>query len=222
MHDCAGRSRSVILKKTARVGAMALCACALFTGCGQKRLTEDSVRRFVDAADDAFIHGNADAICRARSNEFVLTATEFALAGDRIVSGAAEAEKIAAERQEAHEPIAGKTVKLGLREFCAMAYQSRAYFERATLERGPLQIGIDPGGTKAVVRAHYTVKEPVEAYGDSPLSYGDHTEHQVATKQTESDDESTVILDENGEMKFAATTSVSKWFRLPSERDSRL
>ena len=210
------------MKKILRGATIVLCVCALLPGCGQKRLTEDSVRKFVDAADEAFTHGNAGAICRARSDDFALTATEFELAGERIVSGAAEAEKIAAERQDAHELNEGKTVKLTLREVCAMAFQSRAYFKRATLQRGPLQISIDPSGTRAVVLAHYTVKEPIEVYGDSQLSHKDHTEHQVATKQTESDDESIVVLDKDGELKFAATKSVSKSFHIPSERDSRL
>jgi hypothetical protein len=213
---------SAILNQALRGATIVLSACALLCGCGQKRLTEASVRKFVDAADEAFTRGNADAICSARSDDFVLTATEFALAGERIVLNVAEAEKIAAERQDAHELIEGKNVHLNSREFCAMAYQSRAYFRRATLLRGPLQITLDPSGIRATVRAHYTVKEPVEAYRDSPLSYKDSTEHQVATKQTESDDESLVILDKAGEMKFASTKSVSKWFRIPSERDSRL
>ena len=199
-----------------------LCVCSVLPGCGRKHLTEASVRDFVDAADEAFTKGNADAICRARSHDFLLTDTEFAPAGDRIVADFAEARRIAAEREAAHELIIGKRATLRLKELCALAYESRAHFKRTKLQRGPLQITIDPDGKRAVVRAHYTLWEPIEVRGDSPLSYADSVEHQIATKQTESDDESVVILEQDGKTRFAATTSVSQWFRVPSQRDSRL
>jgi len=199
-----------------------LCVFSLLPGCGHKRLTETSVREFVDAADEAFKKGNVTAICDSRSSDFVLTVTEFALAENRIVADYAEAQRIVAEREAAHELIQGKTQTVKLKELCALAYESRAQFRRTRLQRGPLQIAIDPDGKRAVVRAHYTTWEPQETRGDSPLSYKDSVEHQLATKQTESDDESIVILNSNGDVRFAATTSVSKWFRVPSQRDSRL
>lgn len=199
-----------------------LCACGLLAGCGHKKLTEESVRKFVDAADEAFTKGKVTAICDARSDDFMLTVTEFALAENRIVADYAEAQRVAAEREAAHELVKGKTQTVKQKELCALAYQSRAQFRRTRLERGPLQITIDPDGKRAVVRTHYTTWEPEDVRGDSPLSYHDSVEHQVATKQTESDDESVVILDPHGELRFAATTSVSKWFRVPSQRDSRL
>jgi hypothetical protein len=199
-----------------------LCACGLLAACGRKQLTEASVRQFVDAADEAFVKGKSGAICNARSRNFVLTVTEFDLAPNRIVADFAEAQQIVAEREAAHELITGKTSALKLRELCFDAYFSRAQYKRTKLQRGPLQITIDPDGRRAVVRAHYTIWEPVEARGDSPLGgYTDSIEHQIGTKQTEADDESVVIL-EDGVPKFAATTSVSKWFRIPSQRDSRL
>lgn len=202
--------------------ALTLCACGLLAGCGHKQLTEALVRKFVDGADQAFTKGNVVAICESRSEDFVLTVTEFALAGNRIVADYAQAQQVAAEREAAHELVQGKTQTVKLKELCALAYESRAQFRRTRLERGPLQIAIDPDGKRAVVRAHYTTWEPEEVRGDSPLSSRDSVEHQVATKQTESDDESIVILDPHGEPRFAATTSVSKWFRVPSQRDSRL
>jgi hypothetical protein len=176
----------------------------------------------VDTADEAFLKGKVAAICDARSRNFVLTVTEFDLAPNRIVADFAEAQQIVAEREAAHELIAGKTSTVKLKALCFDAYVSRAQFKRSKLQRGPLQITIDPDGRRAVVRAHYTIWEPVDARGESPLGgYVDSAEHQIATKQTESDDESVVILEDGGP-KFATTTSVSKWFRIPTQRDSRL
>jgi hypothetical protein len=204
-----------------RNATILLCAW-LLAACGHKQLTEASVHKFVDAADEAYVKGRAGAVCDARSRNFVLTVTEFDLAPNRIVADFAEAQQIVAERDAAHELITGKTSTFKLRDLCLDAYLSRAKYKRAKLQRGTLQITIDPNGQRAVVRAHYTIWEPVEARGDSPLGgYVDSVEHQVGTKQTETDDESVVIL-EDGEPKFAATTSVSKWFRIPSQRDSRL
>jgi hypothetical protein len=110
---------------------------------------------------------------------------------------------------------------LDRRQFCAMAFEAREYYKRATMERGPLAITIDADRNKATVRAHYTVKEPVYAYADSPHSHRDRTEVQTATRQTETDDESVVIV-EDGELKFASTSSVSKSFLIAKQRDRRL
>ena len=198
-----------------------LCLWPL-VACGHKGLTEASVHKFIDAADEAYVKGRAGAVCDARSRDFVLTATEFDLAPNRVVADFAAAQQVVAEREAAHELIAGKTSTFKLRDLCLGAYLARAQYKPAKLQRGPLQITIDPNGQRAVVRTHYTIWEPVEAPGDSPLGgYVDRVEHQLATKQTETDDESVVIL-EDGAPKFSATTSVSKWFRIPSQRDSRL
>ena len=86
-----------------------LCASGLLGGCGHRNLTEESVRKFVDAADQAFTKGNVVAICEARTDDFVLTATEFALAENRIVADYAEAQRVAAEREAAHELLKGTT-----------------------------------------------------------------------------------------------------------------
>jgi hypothetical protein len=205
-----------------RSAIILLCVCGTLTACGHKKLTEASVRQLVDSADAAFIKGKAAAICDARSRNFVLTVTEFDLAPNRVVADFDEAQQIVAEREAAHELITGRTSTVKLKELCLGAYLSRAQFKRARLQRGPLQITIDPDGQRAVVRTHYTIWEPVDVRGDSPLGgYRDSAERQIATKQTESDDESVVILEE-GDPKFATTTSVSKWFRVPSQRDARL
>jgi hypothetical protein len=205
-----------------RNAALLLCACALVAGCGQKHLTEASVRKFVDAADEAFTKGSADLICRARSDDFILTVTEFDLAPNRIVADFAQARRIAAEREAAHEVITGKTETFTVRDICFTAFQSRGQFKRTKLQRGPLQITIDPDGKRAIVRAHYTTWEPVSVRDSSPLGYQDSIEHQIATKQSESDDESVIVLANDGKPKFASTTAVTQWFRIPSQRDSRL
>ena len=194
--------------------------CLALAGCSDA-LTEKSVTRFVDAADEAFLKGRSSDVCDMRSNGFRLESTEFELAGRKIVSGLAEAEAIAAQRQEAGELNQGRMGTLDHREFCAMAFEARDFYKRATMERGPLSITIDSSQGKATVRAHYIIREPVYAYADSPLSMQDRTEIQTATKQSETDDVSVVIV-EDGELKFASTTSVSRSFLIASQRDRRL
>jgi len=208
------------MRATRLIQITVLCAAQLLVACAPEQLTEQSVRKFVDAADQAFLKGNARQVCEMRSSAFVLSATEFKPAHDRMVSGLDEAMKIAEQRKEAGELLSGKTATLNLREFCAMAYEAREFYKRATLERGDLTIVIDASGNQATVRAHYTVKEPVYAYGDSPLSMQDQVEHQVATKQSESDDESVVAMEE-GQMRFVSTKSVTQSFRVAAERDER-
>jgi hypothetical protein len=193
---------------------------ALGAGCSAD-LTESSVRRFIDAADRAYLDGRAGEVCAMRAEEFQLEYTEFDLSGSQVVSSAAEAESIAAQRQDAGELIEGKSATLGQREFCQMAYESHQFFKRATMERGSVTIAIDPRAGTALVRAHYTIKEPVYAYAESPLSMRDQVETQVATKQTEADDTSVVAVRE-GELKFISTRSVGKVFRVAKRRDRRL
>lgn len=156
-----------------------------------------------------------------RAEDFRLDYAEFDLSGLQVVASAAEAERIAAQRQDAGEVIEGKSATLGQREFCQMAYESRQFFRRATMERGSVTIDVDPQAGRAVVRAHYTIKEPVYAYAESPLSMRDQVETQVATKQTEADDTSVVAV-RDGELKFISTRSVGKIFRVAKQRDRRL
>jgi hypothetical protein len=197
------------------------CAMLAVTACAPKKLTEVSVRKFVDAADKAFLEGKAGAVCGARSRAFTLTATEFEPAGDRQVSGFDEAKTIAAERQAAGEAVAGKVSKLDIKAFCAMAFETREYYRRTTLDRGPLAISVEAGGNRATVRAHYVTREPIYAYGESSVGSRADVEHQVASRQSESDDESVIVL-EDGELQFLSTTSVTYSFRVAPERDRRL
>jgi hypothetical protein len=194
--------------------------CLALGGCSD-RLTEDSVQTFVDGADRAFLEGRSAEVCDMRAEGFRLEAVDFELGDGKIMSGLAEAEAYAGQRREAGELNRGRKVTLDLRQFCAMAYESREYYKRATMERGPLEIVIDAERSKATVRAHYTIKEPVYAYVDSPHSYRDRSERQTATRQIETDDESVVIV-EDGELKFASTSSVSKSFLIDKQRDRRL
>lgn len=198
----------------------ALALCLALAGCSD-RLTEKSVREFVDAADAAFLEGKASKVCDMRTEQFRLEAIDFELAGRQRVSGLAEAEAIAAQRQEAGELNQGSKTTLDRKQFCFMAHEAREFYKRASMERGPLEIDIDAAQGKATVRAHYTITEPVYAYADSPLSRQDRTEVQTSSRQTETDDESVVIL-EDGELKFASTTSMSKSFYIAEQRDRRL
>ena len=193
----------------------------LLTACGGNTLSTRSVTEFVDAADQAFLRGDALAVCAARGATFAMHATEFKLAGNQKVSSFDEAQEIASKRQAAGELLGGESITMQRREYCAMAAESRDYYKRASMERSPLTIKISADGKQAVVTAHYTVKEPVYEYGDSPHGNNESVEHQVATRQSESDDESVIEL-QDGDLKFIATKSITKSFLVASERDRRL
>lgn len=200
----------------------ALCGwLLLLTACDGKILSTRSVTEFVDAADQAFLRGDAVAICDARAATFVMQATDFKLAGNQRVAGFAEAEEIAAKRQADGELLGGDSITMQRRDYCAMAADARDFYKRASMERGPLSIKISADGKQAVVTAHYTVKEPVYEYEDSPHGNNERSERQVATKQSESDDESVIAL-QDGDLKFIATKSTTKSFFVASERDPRL
>jgi hypothetical protein len=185
-------------------------------------MTEHSVREFIDAADHAFVAGRASDICQMRSDDFKLTATTFKLAQGRIVSGRAEAEAIEEQRHEAGERLSGETVNMNLQQYCRMALEAHQFFKRATLERSDLRIELVPGAKRAIVHAHYIVREPVYTYDDSPLGTRDRAEHQIATLQTDSEEESVVSQDGHGQLVFSSTKAVSKSFQIPKQRDSRL
>jgi hypothetical protein len=193
----------------------------LLSACAEKNLSERSVTEFVDAADKAFLRGDAIAICAARAPTFEMRATEFKLSGNQVVADFAEAQSITAKRQAAGELLSGESVTMQRREYCAMAADARDFYKRASMERGPLTVKISADGKQAVVTAHYTVREPMYEYGDSPHGSDNRVERQVATRQSESDDESVIVLDD-GELKFIATKSVTKSFVVASERDRNL
>jgi hypothetical protein len=198
-----------------------MCVTLALSGCSHK-LDEQRVREFVDAADQAFLKGNAPQICRIRAADFRLESTGFELAKGKIVDSLADAEEIDAQSSLAGSQLAGKTEVMDVKQFCLMAIESKAFFKRATLQRSDLHIELDPAGQRATVRAHYTVKEPVYENGESALHDNDSVEHQVATRQTESDDESVIIIDPDGDLAFQSTRSISKSFLVAKERDRRL
>jgi hypothetical protein len=190
-----------------------LCGCT-------KELTEESVRMFVESADQAFLEGHARDVCDMRSDGFRLEATEFSLT-KTIVADLAEAEAVAATQQQRNGLFEGQRVKLGKKEFCQMAFEARTFYQRASMKRTDLQITIAPDKSHADVHAHYTIWEPVYDYAESSLGLRDEREIQKATKQTEAVDASVVVL-ENGELRFATTKSVSKSFYVAKHRDTRL
>jgi hypothetical protein len=200
-----------------------VCAGMLQLLCGCRgAMTEHKVRDFIDAADHAFVAGRASDICRMRSGDFKLTATTFKLAQGHIVAGLAEAEAIEEQRHEAGERLSGETMNMNLQQYCRMALEAHEFYKRATLERSDLRIEFVPGAKRAVVHAHYIVREPVYAYNDSPLGNTDRSERQIATLQTDTEEESVVSQDGDGQLVFSSTTAVSKAFQIPKQRDRRL
>jgi hypothetical protein len=199
------------------------CAAMLQVVCGCRgAMTEHTVRKFIDAADQAFVAGRASDICRMRSDDFKLTATTFKLAAGQIVAGLAEAEAIEEQRHDDGERLSGETVNMNLQQYCRMALEAHDFYKRATLERSDLRIEFVPGAKRAVVHAHYIVREPVYAYGDSPLGNKDRAERQIATLQTDTEEESVVSQDSDGQLVFSSTRAVSKSFQIPKQRDRRL
>jgi len=194
------------------IGGIALGGCS-------HRLDEARVQAFVDAADQAFLKGDAAGICGARAEDFRLEATSFELAKGRTVESLAEAENIEAGNAGAGH---GTTEVLDLRKFCFMAQTSKDLFRRMDMERGDLKIAVDADGRSATVTAYYVTREPVYEYEQSALHDRDNVERQVATRQTESQDESVVIIGPYGEPKFKSTRSVSKSFLIARQRDPRL
>lgn len=201
--------------------AIGAAVLAVLAGCGGK-MTERGVREFIDAADHAYVTGHASDICRMRGDDFHLTATTFKLAQGHIVSGLAEAEAIEEDRHDAGERLSGETVSIDVHEYCRMALEQHRLYKRAALERSDLQIQLDPDGKRAIVKAHYVTREPVDASIDSPLGNRDHVDRQIATLQTETDEESVVKRDTHGDLVFSSTKAVSKSFQVPQLRDSRL
>lgn len=200
--------------------AIAVAALAL-AGCSHP-LTEESVRELFDAADQAWLAGRTGDMCRLRSKDFHLDATDFLLARDRIVADLKEAEQVEADLAGSGAPQRGDHAALDLKEFCRMAYEGRQLGPRSTLARSDLRIAVDPDGRRATVRVHYSIRQPVYQFADSSLGRGDVTEHQDATRQSESDEESVVIVGPDGDPVFASTQVTSRSFFTPPSRDSRL
>jgi hypothetical protein len=111
---------------------------------------------------------------------------------------------------------------MNAREYCRMAAESRESYRRVSLVRTGLEITVSPDHKQAAARAHYVVKAPQYAYGDSSISQQDRVEQQIGTIQTETDEVSVIVPNASGKLVFASTQAVSKQFRVPKERDSRL
>jgi hypothetical protein len=193
----------------------------LLTGCA-KELNERTVRELMDDADHAFLAGHVSDICNMRSEDFKFTGATFKLAEGRTVSGLQEALAADSERNAAGDRSSGNVVTLNSQEFCRMANDSRELYRRTNLVRTTLEITVSPDHKQANVRAHYVVKSPEYAYADSALTRQDRVEQQIGTLQTETDEESVIALNSQGDLVFVSTQAMSKQFHVPKERDSRL
>jgi protein involved in ribonucleotide reduction len=193
----------------------------MLAGCS-KELNERTVREFMDDADHAFLAGHAGDICNMRSDDFKFTGTTFKLAQGHTVANLEEAVALDNERNAAGDRVSGNVVTLNSRDFCRMANESRELYRRVKLVRTALEVTMSPDHRQATARAHYVLKAPEYAYGDSALSMQDRVEQQTGTIQTETDEESVIALNAEGNLVFMATHAISKEFRVPKERDSRL
>lgn len=200
----------------ALLGALVL----VLAGC-TKELNEKNVHEFVDEADHAYLAGHAADICAMRSDDFKFTGSTFKLAEGRVVNDLQEAMRVD-EEQRGGRRVTAEVVTINVQDYCRMAIEQRALYRRVSLLRTDLQITIAPDKKQATVRAHYVEKAPQYGYGASSLSYQDQVERQLGTVQTETDEESVVTLNRDGKFVFSSTHAISKQFRVPKERDSRL
>jgi hypothetical protein len=192
----------------------------LLGGCGVK-MSQDSVRELFDAADRAFLAGDVNGVCDLRSDGFQLDFTHFELARGRTVADRAEADAVESQAVADGRRVPGKREALDRRQFCMMAYDGRELARAARIERGPLEIDVDPSGTRATVRVRYTVVQPEYAVGESAHGQRDESRGQVASRRTDSDEESVIVLD-GGALKFASTRATSWSYLVPAVRDTRL
>jgi hypothetical protein len=210
------------LHRTVRTAKRLCAALPLLAlgGCGAE-LSQDGVRDLFDAADRAFLAGDVNAVCDLRTDEFRLDSTYFELAHGQTVADRAEADAIEADAAAAGLRSTGKREALDRRQFCMMAFEGRDLARGARVERGPLQIAFDPSGRRATVKVRYTVTQPEYAAGDSSHGLRDESRQQVASRRTDSDEESVVVLD-GRELKFASTHATSWSYLVPAIRDARL
>ena len=198
----------------AAVAAFALAGCA-------PGLSEQSVHGLFDAADRAFLAGDSSSVCDLRTSSFRLESSHFEIARGRTVADRAEADAIEADAVASGVRTAGENQVLDHRRFCMLAYDGRAIARSSRLERGPLSIVFDPAGTSATVRVRYTVLEPEYEAGASHHGPRDESLRQVATRRTESEEES-VVVREGGELRIASTRVRSWSYLVPAIRDTRL
>lgn len=204
--------RSVLLAAT--------LASLTLTGC-RAELSVDGVRDLFDAADRAYLKGDVNAVCDLRTENFVLESTAFDLAHGRTVADRAEADAIEADAAAAGERNVGKREKLDRRSFCMLAFDGRDAARGSRLERGAMDVAIDPRGDRATVRVRYVVLAPAYEAGESVHGFSDASERQAASLRTESEEESIVVRD-GGDLKIASTRVTSWSFLVPAVRDSRL
>jgi hypothetical protein len=198
----------------AAVSAFALAGCA-------PGLSENGVRNLFDAADRAFLAGDSSTVCDLRTGSFRLESTHFEIARGRTVADRAEADAIEADAVASGVRTAGENEVLDHRRFCMLAYDGRDLARGSRLERGPLSIVFDPAGTSATVRVQYTVLEPEYEARESSHGLRDESLRQVATRRTESEEESVVVRD-GGELRIASTRVRSWSYLVPAIRDTRL
>lgn len=205
------------MKPSALAAAAVLLALA---GCSAE-LDERSVRRLYDDADRAYLKGDVNAVCDLRTPDFKLDSTTLELARGRVVADRAEADAIEADATSAGFRTAGTRETLDRRQFCMMAFDGRDAARGARLERGAMQIALDPSGRRATVKVRYVVLEPDYQASESGLGDREVAQQQVASRRTESEEESVIVLD-GREPRFASTRATNWTFRVPAVRDSRL
>jgi hypothetical protein len=192
---------------------VALSACS-------KTLTEKSVLAFVDAADQAFVDGDSNKMCDAKSKNYVQTDTEFELAEGQIVNSLAEAEAIEAERSADGARLTGKDVQINKKQLCMIAVWEGRDFTKVDMERTSIQIEVAPDGKSAVVKSHYSMQVPLFQQRATEV-YGGARRQHTGTKQMETEDESVVVI-EDGDIVFKSTRSVSKSFQIPKKPNARI
>ena len=194
--------------------ALALAGCAA-------ELSQDSVRDLFDAADRAFLAGDSAAACELRAGNFRLDSTHFEIARGRTVADRAEADAVEADAVASGLRTVGENETLDHRGFCMLAFDGRDVARSSRLERGPLSIAFDPSGASAKVRVRYTVLQPEYESGESSHGLRDESMRQVATRRTESEEESVVVRD-GGKLRIASTRVTSWAYLVPAIRDVRL
>lgn len=207
------------MRRIRGAAASLLALLAGLSGCS-KTLTEKSVLAFVDAADRAFVEGDSNKMCDAKSKNYVQTDTEFLLAEGQIVHSLAEAEAVEAERSAGGARLTGKDAQINKKQLCMIAVWERRDFTKVDMERTSIQIEIASDGKSAVVKSHYSMQVPLfqqratEVYGGARLQH-------TGTKQMETEDESVVVI-EDGDIVFQSTRSVSRSFQIPKKPNARI
>lgn len=207
--------------RTTNCRRLATAAALLALGGCSAELSTDGVRDLFDAADRAFLKGDVNAVCDLRTADFRLDSTYFELARGQTVADRAEADAIEADAAAAGARDPGKRETFDHRTFCMLAFDGRDLARGSRLERGAMNVAIDPSGERATVRVRYVVIQPEYESGKSAHGMNDESRRQVASRRTESDEESVVVRD-GRELKIASTRATSWSFLVPAVRDARL